>query len=1038
MDQLIEVVPKVDISLNQLTGHKLLNNIEIIKKLGSGQYGKVILGKDLVGNRFVAIKELSRYSKYKLLKKKNKVNRNNEKIDDNDDDFPERIRQEVNSMKKCQNLSPNIIKLYSVFNDVRYSNVFLVLEYCYQGEIKWMSNSVESDNTCKTLDDLIRILKEIINGLEFLKIHCIIHRDIKPSNLLIDHKGNVKISDFGSSYIVDENIPISEQQGKLNQTVGTPMFLAPELCNTRKFQDDVSVNSSTDSINDSIVYNNSIIQKEREAQEEEDYEPIILDYKLDIWSFGVTIYCLLFNCLPITADHEYEVYSKITHDTIEYPETSLLLNDANSDQQKKYKDNLNFSRMVNFLQHHALIKNPNKRASVESLKLHDIFDASNFNNEIERHEFLAFNDQMYESKTFQRQDSSKSKRSLNKSDSSSTGLANSRFNSLKTINSMTSKNSTTLSSITSKTISIQSKQSDTTTHMDTSNTSSNIIGKDQQYSNPRMINSTSSNSIGQLSNNSHNTNGSRKNFGKLRKTFSKLKLLKSNSGSTADNQSVSGSKPSSRIPSSGTDKNSLRMPNSTSKKSINSISSIGSASKNNNIINSNEINNRNTKTPKNDKNFQEYEKPSFSKLLRKKSSQLLLGKPKSPFRQNNQSTEELNSPIRFKYSKKMGSSKLNNSSSPLNGNFSRTTSKDSSALVKDLTKEISTVKLVDADEKLMTPEEYKKFQNNSEKRTPLNLSASKKNLINELKSVDASSTVQKKLDFDSPGNVVQIDQTMDMMNDPIDFEKFQRISNNINDRESVSDFSLNSFDVQSRNNQSIITSNSGGGKLHNFFNKLTSTKYDDSKSSFDSHSNNTDKFEDYTSNDEANNNNTTNSGDLDGNESTENITNHGYGKLVPSAKTYNLNQYVYKNDLLDDFDDEGDEEGEDFNDNDNFNDDEKDYENNEYKQRLPANFNDFLKFNKHLASEQSLAHGSNHKNDSILDSDGDEDSLEYGGQITEEFEFVDDGECGDEIVSQSSIAPLKYANDANPKVSSLNKSPYNTSMDDYLKSLEKS
>ena len=79
----------------------------------------------------------------------------------------------------------------------------MVLEYCYQGEIKWMSNSVESDNTCKTLYDLIRILKEIINGLEFLKIHCIIHRDIRPSNLLIDRKVAVIISDFGISYIVD-------------------------------------------------------------------------------------------------------------------------------------------------------------------------------------------------------------------------------------------------------------------------------------------------------------------------------------------------------------------------------------------------------------------------------------------------------------------------------------------------------------------------------------------------------------------------------------------------------------------------------------------------------------------------------------------------------------------------------------------------------------------------------------------------------------------------------------------------------------------
>ena len=40
---------------------------------------------------------------------------------------------------------------------------------------------------------------EISDGVRFLHLKKIIHSDLKPSNILIDKKGNMKISDFGAS-----------------------------------------------------------------------------------------------------------------------------------------------------------------------------------------------------------------------------------------------------------------------------------------------------------------------------------------------------------------------------------------------------------------------------------------------------------------------------------------------------------------------------------------------------------------------------------------------------------------------------------------------------------------------------------------------------------------------------------------------------------------------------------------------------------------------------------------------------------------------
>ena len=52
--------------------------------------------------------------------------------------------------------------------------------------------------------------------------HHQIHRDIKPSNLLINHMGDVKISDFG---IVKE---LGTQRSMANTFVGTLTYMSPE------------------------------------------------------------------------------------------------------------------------------------------------------------------------------------------------------------------------------------------------------------------------------------------------------------------------------------------------------------------------------------------------------------------------------------------------------------------------------------------------------------------------------------------------------------------------------------------------------------------------------------------------------------------------------------------------------------------------------------------------------------------------------------------------------------------------------------------
>ncbi|XP_061371265.1 mitogen-activated protein kinase kinase 6 [Gastrolobium bilobum] len=172
----------------------VLDDLETIKVIGKGSGGVVQLVRHKWVGKLFALK----------------VIRMNVQ-----EDIRKQIVQElkINQASQC----PHVVVCYHSF----YHNgaISLVLEYMDRGSLADVIKQV------KTILEpyLAMVCKQVLQGLVYLhNERHVIHRDIKPSNLLVNHKGEVKITDFGVS------ATLASSMGQRDTFVGTYNYMSPE------------------------------------------------------------------------------------------------------------------------------------------------------------------------------------------------------------------------------------------------------------------------------------------------------------------------------------------------------------------------------------------------------------------------------------------------------------------------------------------------------------------------------------------------------------------------------------------------------------------------------------------------------------------------------------------------------------------------------------------------------------------------------------------------------------------------------------------
>ncbi|KAL9325730.1 hypothetical protein ACSQ67_006375 [Phaseolus vulgaris] len=120
-----------------------------------------------------------------------------------------------------------------------------------------------------------KLFQQLIDGLSYCHSKGVFHRDLKLENVLVDNRGNLKITDFGLSALPQH----LREDGLLHTTCGSPNYVAPEVLANKGYDGATS----------------------------------------DAWSCGVLLYVILTGCLPFDDRNMVVLYQKIFKGDVQIP-----------------------------------------------------------------------------------------------------------------------------------------------------------------------------------------------------------------------------------------------------------------------------------------------------------------------------------------------------------------------------------------------------------------------------------------------------------------------------------------------------------------------------------------------------------------------------------------------------------------------------------------------------------------------------------------------------------------------------------------------
>jgi serine/threonine protein kinase len=135
----------------------------------------------------------------------------------------------LSGAKADQSPCDYILGFYDAYTQQEDNSVVMAVEYMNGGSL---DDHIKRDYRLSE-EELGSIAFQCLRGIAFLNDRKQMHRDIKPANILLNSKGRVKISDFGTARQLASTL--GGDIAMVNTFVGTVMYMAPERIKSNEY-----------------------------------------------------------------------------------------------------------------------------------------------------------------------------------------------------------------------------------------------------------------------------------------------------------------------------------------------------------------------------------------------------------------------------------------------------------------------------------------------------------------------------------------------------------------------------------------------------------------------------------------------------------------------------------------------------------------------------------------------------------------------------------------------------------------------------------
>ncbi|KAK4754887.1 hypothetical protein SAY87_008644 [Trapa incisa] len=211
-------------------GSNSIGKFQFVRTIGEGSFAKVKLAPDSSNNQYVVVKIIDKRM----------------------------VQREIKTMRLLNH--PNIVRIHEASVIGTKTKIYIVMDYVSGRQLldrlSYVKRLKESEAR--------KLFQQLIDAVNYCHSRGVYHRDLKPENLLLDSKGNLKMSDFGLSAL--------QKRGEMLFTAcGSPCYVAPELLTSKGYDGAAT----------------------------------------DIWSCGVILFEMLSGSLPFNDHNIINLYKKI-------------------------------------------------------------------------------------------------------------------------------------------------------------------------------------------------------------------------------------------------------------------------------------------------------------------------------------------------------------------------------------------------------------------------------------------------------------------------------------------------------------------------------------------------------------------------------------------------------------------------------------------------------------------------------------------------------------------------------------------------------